>query len=185
MKKKIILLMALIIMMVTATACDDKGSNTQSAVTPYATVTEDGRETGGYIDGRLGDKLQTAFFSFTVDNATLQNEYAGQTAPEGKSYLVAEISVKNTFGDVLPLWYDDFQVQWGKTDQEYGYPIEPTTDNQMPLEYELKKGETITKEHVYEVPTPDEMHEYSLSFLEYYDDGLEGNVFFVYFDLEP
>lgn len=158
------------------------GSSTSSG-TPYASVAEDGRETGGYVDGRLGDTMQNVFFAFTVDKVELASEYGGQAAPDGSSYIVAEITVKNTFGEALPLWYDDFQIQWGEGDEDYGYAIEPFTDDQMPLEYEMKKGESITKTHVFEVPTLEGKNEYSISFLEYYEDGFTGNVFFVYFDL--
>lgn len=191
MKKLLIPMIAVLLCMsLVLTGCgsvtdliDDIVGGSSSSGTPYASLTADGRETGGYVDGRIGDTLQTVFFAFTVDKAEIANEYGGQAAPDGKSYLIAEITVKNTFGDVMPLWYDLFQIQWGKTDQEYGWPIEPFTDEQMPETYEMKKGETITYTHVFEIPAPEGEREYSISFLEYYEDGLEGNVFFVYFDL--
>lgn len=150
-----------------------------------ATILDDGRKVGGYMDGRIGDTLPNAFFSYTVNDAYITGEFEGQVPAEGMSFLVAELSVKNTFGAELDMWSSDFQLQWGEEDTDFGYPIEFFHESQMPDEFSMKKGETTTKLCVYEIPTPDAEIEYSISFLEYYADDVEGNVFFVYFDLKP
>jgi hypothetical protein len=150
-----------------------------------ASMTDDGREVGGYKDGRLGDTLTNAFFSYTVDDAWLSDDFEGESPSQGNTFLVAEITVKNEFGEELTMWAEDFQIQWGDTDEEYGYPIEKLAESQMEDEYTLKRAETITALCVYEVPAVTEEQEYSISYLEYYEDGLEGNVYFCYFDLKP
>lgn len=150
-----------------------------------ATEREDGRLVDGYADGRIGDVMTNVFFSFVVNDAALTQEYEGQTPPEGMSYLVADITVKNVFGSPLMIWADEFQIQWGRTEEEYGFPIPCFAQGQMPDEFTLKTAESLTYVCVYEVPTPTKETEYSVSFLEVYQDEVEGNVFFVFFDLGP
>lgn len=145
----------------------------------------DGREIDGYAEGRIGDTMKNVFFSFVVNDARLTQEYEGQTPPQGMTYLVADITVKNVFGSPLPMWSDDFQIQWGRTEEEYGFPIASFAEGQMPDEYTLGTAEKVNYACVFEVPTPTEKTEYSVSYLEVYDDDVEGNVFFVYFELGP
>ena len=136
-------------------------------------------------DGRIGDTLTNSFFSFCVNRAELKETFEGETPTNGMVYLVAEITVKNVFGEELPMFSSDFQVQWGEEDEDYGYTIDKLHDSQMDDEFTMKKGETVTKLCVYEVPMPQGETEYSISYLELFESGKEGDVFFIYFDLEP
>jgi hypothetical protein len=144
---------------------------------------DDGREVGGYASGAIGDTMTNVFFAYSVNDAYLAAEYEGEVPEEGYVWLVAEITVKNISDETLPMYSDDFQVQWGEGDEDYGFPIAKFSSAQMEDEYELPEGESVTKLVVYEVPLLEGENEYSISYLEYYDDDVEGNVFFVYFDL--
>ena len=77
----------------------------------------------------------------------------------------------------------DFQLQWGDdADDAYAFPVatsEKILDDQLPEEYELKVKESTTGVLIFEAPEGNE--DFSLSFLEYYEDNSEGNLFFVYF----
>lgn len=188
MKKLISYVLVLACLLVLASCTDSSGSSNpgsagSSTVVTGGETTEDGRLVNGYADGRIGDVLANAFFSYVVNSASLATEYEGQAAPEGKAYLIAEITVKNVFGEEIPMFSDDFQIQWGEGDEDYGYPIPKSVDAQMDDEYSLATAETVTKTVVYEVPIPEGENEYSISYVEYYDDDVEGNAFFVYFDL--
>ncbi len=184
MKKSLWIAVIMVCLLVFVTGC----GSTPAAETPQTLITgaeklEDGRETGGVAEGRLGDTLANNFFAYSVNKAYLAAEHEGKAPAAGHAYLVAEITVKNIYGEPLPMWADDFQVQWGEGDEDYGFPLTGFSDSQMAEEYELAKGETITKNVVYEVPIPEDENEYSISYLEYYEDDVEGNVFFIYFDL--
>ncbi|MDR2908705.1 MAG: DUF4352 domain-containing protein [Oscillospiraceae bacterium] len=179
----------LVCVMLLTTGCDMLEpliplSDGNSTIITDASDIGDGRTADGYADGRLGDTLVNEFFSFCVNSAELIGEYEGTTPEDGNIFLRADLTVKNVFGDVVPMYSADFQVQWGEGEEDYGYPIAKVADEQMEDEYELAKGETVNATVVYEIPRLEGKNEYSVSYLEIYEDDVEGNVFFVYFDLE-
>ena len=141
----------------------------------------------GYAEGRMGDTMHTYFFDYTVDSAYLCGSYEGYVpAQEGYCLLVAEVTVENTFQESLPMYDTDFQVQWGEADDAYDVPItyyaDAVSDQQLPMEYELAVDESRTGLLVFEVPEGEK--DFSISYLEFFDDGTEGDVFFVYFTAE-
>ena len=137
-----------------------------------------GPQDGGYYDGRIGDTLHTNWFDFCVNSVSAEFEYGGYTAENGYFLIIANITVKNTFGELLPMSRDDFQVQWGGGDNDFGYGIE---ESEMPVEYTLRRGQSVTQDVVYEIPVYND-GEYSISYLEYYENGEYGDVFFIYFE---
>jgi hypothetical protein len=140
---------------------------------------------GGYYEGVLGDTLENVFFAFSVDDAYLTNRFEGETPAAGMVFLVTEITVTNVLDEIIPMYSDDFQAQWGEGDEDFGYPIPKFHPSQMEDEYGLVAADTITGLCVYEVPRPEARQEYSISYMELYDDGYEGDVFFIFFDLAP
>ena len=81
--------------------------------------------------------------------------------------------------------YDtDFQIQWNSDGaDDYDFPItayvDPVSDEQLESTYELGINEEVTGLLVYEVPTGEK--DFSISYLELFDDESEGDVYFVYF----
>ena len=194
--KKIGILALVFVLAAAVTGCDpipgfskDKdadntgGGSAISALYGETLSEDDDRIVGGYADGRIGDTMQTVWFSFKVNSAEKVDEYNGYTAADGNMLLKANITIKNTYGMELPMFSDDFQLQWGEGDQDFGYAMEATTDEELEGEFTLKKGESVTGDLVYELPA-ENSGEYSISYLEIYDDNVEGNVFFVYFELD-
>ena len=138
---------------------------------------------GGFAGGRIGDAMVTAFFDFTLLSAEKRAEYEGYVPAEGYVLVDVAIGVYNTFGETVPMFASDFQIQWGDGEEEYGYPVQEITGEQaVPEQYPLHPFETAEYHHVYEVP--EDTGEYSVSFLELYEDESQGDVFFVYFELE-
>lgn len=146
----------------------------------------------GYGEGRMGDTMHTYFFDYTVNSAYLCGEFEGY-APVQPDYqlLVAEVTVKNTGRESIPMYDTDFQVQWSDTSEDaYDYPItlyaDAVSDAQLPAEYELAVNEERTGLLVYEVPNGEK--DFSISYLELFDDGTEegeeGDLFYVYFTAE-
>ena len=176
MKKKFWVLLAVLSLALSLTACGgDGGSN----------------------EGRVEDTMETYFFDFTVNSAYLTNEYEGYTPAEGNTLLVAGITVKNTFQESIEMYDTDFQAQWGDDAEDaYAYPIttdmetftelDPVGENQLPGTYSLAVDEERSVELVYEVPTGHV--DFSISYLEQFVDtsGEEstGEVYFVYFTAE-
>ena len=147
----------------------------------------------GQGEGGMGDTMHTYFFDYTVNSAYLCDSYEGYTPIlDDYDLLVAEVTVKNTGKESIVMYDTDFQVQWGdESEDAYDYPItlytDALSDDQLPTEYDLAGGETRTGLLVYEVPSG--KTDFSISYLELFDDGTEegstGDVFFVNFTVEP
>ena len=84
----------------------------------------------GFAEGRLGDTMHTYFFDFTVNSAYLCDTYEGYTPiMEGYQLLVADVTVKNTNRESIPMYDTDFQVQWSDDSEDaYDVPITYYTD---------------------------------------------------------
>ncbi len=142
---------------------------------------------GGYGEGRMGDTMKTYFFDYTINSAYLCDEFNGYVPAEGNRLLVAEATVKNTFNESIIMYDTDFQVQWNSTgEDDYDFPItfyaDPVSDEQLPAEYELGINKDRTGLLVFEIPG--DKKDFSISYLELFDDDSEGNVFFVFFTAE-
>lgn len=140
-----------------------------------------------FEDGRLGDVMRTYFFAFTV-NSVYTCDSIGDFAPEeGKQVLVAEVSVKNTFTESLPMFDTDFQIQWDDEqdpDNAYASPISANfSDELLPETYELAVDEQVTGLLAFEVPA--DVKDYSLVYLEEFDDDTTGDFYAVYFTAKP
>ena len=147
----------------------------------------------GYEEGRMGDTMETYFFDYTMNSAYLCSEYAGTIPSDGNVFLVAEVTVKNTDTRSIEMYDTDFQAQWGSegeedyrfpitTDMDTGEELAPLTEDQLPGTYPLAVDEEVTGLLVYEVPTG--FQDFSISYMEYFDDDSTGDVYFVYFTPE-
>lgn len=140
--------------------------------------------TGGYAEGRMGDTMETYFFDYTINSAYLCDEFNDYLPLDGNRLLVAEATVKNTFNESIVMYDTDFQVQWNSTgEDDYDVPItyyaDPVSDEQLPAEYELGINKEVTGLLVFEVP--EGRKDFSISYLELFDDDSEGDVYFVFF----
>lgn len=147
----------------------------------------------GWAEGRLGDTMHTYFFNYTVNSAYTCGEFAGRQAAEDSKLLVVEITVKNTMTASVEMYDTDFQAQWGASGEEdYRLPIttdpetyeelDPISEDQLPGTYELGVNQERTGLLVYEVPASGK--DFSISYLEAFEQGDEGDTFFVYFTPE-
>lgn len=149
-----------------------------------ATVSNVIKAEDGYAEGNVGDTFRTVFFDYSVDSVAYPSEYEGYTPSDGMQLLDVVITVKNTFGEELPMFNSDFQIQWhdlGNGDEDYDYGIEMDDSRTvMPSEFGLANGDSCTYHVIYEVPA--EAKEFSVSYLEFFSDNTEGDVFFTYFN---
>lgn len=147
----------------------------------------------GWAEGRIGDTMHTYWFNYTVNSAYTCGEFAGRSAAEGCRLLVVEITVKNTITSSVEMYDTDFQAQWGGSGEEdYRLPIttdpetyeelDPISGDQLPGTYSLGVNQERTGLLVYEVPAGE--RDFSISYLEAFEEGDEGDTFFVYFTPE-
>ena len=175
--KKIASLLLTVIFVICLASCDALPAYLRSDNSPSGSSDTSG-SSGGYEDGRIGDTMYTEWFSFCVDGVEAASEYKGYAADAGYFLIIADITVKNTYGYDLPMSQYDFQVQWGEDYEAYGYGID---ESEMPIEYTLKRGQSVSQKVVYEIPY-DNDGEFSISYWEYFESGEYGTVFFIYFE---
>lgn len=143
-----------------------------------------------FHDGYIGDKMSTYWFDFTVDEAYSCKEFEGYTADAGKKLVVATISLRNTCGNSVDMWGDDFMIVWDDPDEDSGIDIPllaGISDEQFPDEYTLGINGRRTNIAIYEVP--EEFRDFAIYFQEIMEDendpeGVMGEAFFVSFTPE-
>lgn len=141
----------------------------------------------GYAEGRLGDTMHTEFFDFTVNSAYTCAAYEDYTPAEGWQMMIAELTVRNTFSESIPMYDIDFQVQWtDDADDACEYPITVVRESgktvgrdMFPDQYNLAEKESRTGILAFEVPEGET--EFSISYRTFFDDNSSGKMFFVFF----
>jgi hypothetical protein len=180
MKKIWTLLMVLCLLVMTgcgaAPAASGSAAQSGSAVASASGSSEDAATV---TDGFLGDTMATAFFEFSVDSAESVATYESYTAAEGNQLIVVTMTIHNTDTYSMPMYDDDFQIQWGDGDEDYGFPVAGT----LCSDFEIPINGTKSGDLVFEVPT--DAKDLSVAFQEFFDDDSEGDSFFVYFTVEP
>lgn len=164
------------------TACTNKTASSEEDDTPKINIVtaED-----GYASGYATDVMRTAFFDFTVNSGYLTTSYDEYTPEEGNVFLVVDITITNTLNQSIPMFDTDFQAQWGEDEDPDAFTYSLTAYGQepkgdmLPEEYELAINETRTGKLVYQVPA--NYHDFSVSYMEVYDNQDSGDLFFVYF----
>ena len=96
------------------------------------------------------------------------------------------VTVDNTFGEALPMYDSDFQVQWGDGEEDFAWSLDAYSDKMMPLEWELATDESATYDLVFEVPA--DLSSFAIVYLEQYTDedgnSGEGDLFTVQFEFK-
>ncbi len=133
----------------------------------------------GFYEGRIGDTFRTAFFEFTIKSAMVVDAYADYKAEEGMKLIDIVISEKNIFGDSLPMFNYDYQMQWGS--EGFANGLLDLDEKIMPKEFTLGIDEEVEYHLVYEVPI--DVSDFQLVYLEVYEDNSEGDFFAVYFEV--
>lgn len=144
----------------------------------------------GYANGRMEDVMHTYFFDYTVNSAYLCEQYESYVPKDGYDLLVADVTIKNTHTETITMFDTDFQVQWNsEAEDAFDVPItyymdvtETISNDVLPYEYELKVNKSRTGLLIFEVPEGE--GDFSISYLEYFDDDSTGDVFFVYFSAD-
>ena len=150
----------------------------------------------GFAEGNMGDVLRTYWYDFSVDSAYTCAQLEDYVPAEGNQMLVVQVTVTNQMNFSLPMMDTDFQAQWSDdADEAYSYPItnkddrtvnntgvEPLTDDMLPEYWDLAIDETRTGILAYEVPVGEV--DFSISTVEYFEDGTTGDTFFVFFTPE-
>ena len=101
---------------------------------------------------QVGDKVDTYWFQFTVDQVKTTDRWMDYQPQEGSRLAVCYLTLESTFSEAVPMNWADFVLVWGGGEADGSYPIEYQGQEQLPDEYSLIKGEERTGCLVFEVP---------------------------------
>ena len=135
---------------------------------------------------QIGDAVATAWFEYTILHVQAADIYEEYAASSGSELIVVELSIRNTFQKLVPLFDADFQLYWGAyREDEWALPIAQFCNDQLPMEYILSAGETWEGVLLYEVPVA--ASDFTFAFLERFNNGTEegedGSLFLTYFSV--
>lgn len=142
------------------------------------------RPKNGLAEGKIGNTMRTYWFDFSVNSAYLCDSFSGYDAADGYNLLVVDITVTNTFSEILPMFDSDFWIDWDPDDDDaYAYPVENASSlnsNILPGEYYLMVDETENGLLLYEIP--DGNTDLAIAYMELTDQNETGDFFVVYFE---
>ena len=121
--------------------------------------------------------MHTALFDFTCGQAEVIDSYSGIDIPEGDKLVRFELTVYNTSDETYQIFKDDFQMQWGDGDNDFGVALESVNDLMMPDATELIPGEALVGQML--VAVPQDATVLTVAYQEILESGEDGNNFFV------
>lgn len=124
-----------------------------------------------------GDTVSTALFDFWVPESEVLDTYPGVDVPEDRQLVRLWLSVKNTSSQQYTMFAQDFQVQWGDGESDYGSCLAAVDETMMPDSYSLDPG--MTHRGAMLVPVPRDCTALTLAYQEQLADGRAGTAYFL------
>lgn len=134
-----------------------------------------GREYDKLYTVEMNQTHATAFFDFTITESAKVDELEEYTpSTDGNVFLTAQVTVKNTFGEPIPVGNYDFYILWNGG-EDVGYSA--FFEGMYPDDVELADGETVSGTLVFDIP-PD-AKDVMIGYTEIWDDDFEGSIYLV------
>ena len=124
---------------------------------------------------QVGDRVDTYWFQFTVDQVKTTDRWMDYQPQEGSRLAVCYLTLESTFSEAVPMNWADFVLVGGGGEADGSYPIEYQGQEQLPDEYDLVKGEERTGCLVFEVPQG--VTQAKLVFQELFNEGDSDSVY--------
>lgn len=99
-----------------------------------------------------GETVSTALFDFSITDVSLVESYPGIDIPDGECLVRMRLNIKNTSSQTYTMFLQDFQIQWGEGDSDYGTCLNAVDDTMMPYAYELTPGQERSDWLMAEIP---------------------------------
>ena len=103
--------------------------------------------------------------------------YPGIDIPDGECLVRMRLNIKNTSSQTYTMFLQDFQIQWGEGDSDYGTCLNAVDDTMMPYAYELTPGQERSDWLMAEIP--EGSTSCTIAYQEYKTDGSKGDAYFV------
>lgn len=141
------------------------------------------REHGKSYSAKEQEYLTTSFFKYAVLSAETAGVVEGFKAKnEDETFLIVDTSIKSVFEKDIPMSIYDFELRWGKSDDDMTFAEENFTDGQFSDTWNISPEETSDGELIFVVPADE--NKFSLVYREQWDDGFEGNTYSINFKIK-
>lgn len=129
------------------------------------------------VQAQAGETVSTALFDFTVSDPQTLDSYTGIDIPDGEKLVSMNLTVKNTSEETYRMFAEDFQIQWGDGDTDFGTCLASVDDSMMPYSYKLEPGQDHSANMMVLVPT--DCTQLTVAYQEMKADGEKATAYFV------
>lgn len=126
---------------------------------------------------KADETVHTALFDFTCGQAEVIDSYSGIDIPEGDKLVQFHISVANTSDSGFLIFKDDFQLQWGDGDSDFGVGFDAVDDDMLSEVTGVSPGSTLEGNIL--VAVPQDTTTLTVAYQETYEDGSDADAYFV------
>ena len=131
------------------------------------------------VRAKADETVETALFDFACSDVKVEDSHDGIEVPDGQKLVSFLISITNTSDEAYSIFKDDFQLQWGDGDNDFGVGFSATEDDftMLPDSTELLPDSSIMG-RIY-VAVPQDTTTLTVAYQEILEDGSNGNAYFV------
>lgn len=129
------------------------------------------------VMAKAGETVSTVLFDFSISDVKTINSYSGVEVPDGSKLVSMQLTVKNTSDETYTMFAEDFQLQWGDGDEDFGTCLSAVDDDMMPYSYELEPGQSHTGTMLVTVPA--DCTQLTVAYQEIRASGDKGTAYFV------
>ena len=129
------------------------------------------------VQAQAGETVSTVLFDFTVSDPETLDSYTVIDIPDGQKLVQMFLKVSNTSDQTYTMFAEDFQIQWGEGDDDFGTCLEAVDDYMMPYSYQLDPGKTYSGMML--VLVPEDCTQLTVAYQEMKASGDKATAYFV------
>lgn len=129
------------------------------------------------VQAQAGETVSTVLFDFTVSDPETLDSYTGIDIPDGQKLVRMFLKVSNTSDQTYTMFAEDFQIQWGEGENDFGTCLEAVDDYMMPYSYQLDPGKTYSGMML--VLVPEDCTQLTVAYQEMKASGDKATAYFV------
>lgn len=129
------------------------------------------------VQAQVGETVSTVLFDFTVSDPQTLESYPNIEIPDGQKLVSMTLKVDNTSDQTYTMFAEDFQIQWGEGDGDFGTCLNAVDTNMMPYSYQLEPGKSHTGNMLVLVPA--DCTQLTVAYQEVKGNGDKATAYFV------
>lgn len=129
------------------------------------------------VQAQVGETVSTVLFDFTVSDPQTLESYSSIAIPDGEKLVSMNLTVNNTSEQSYTMFAQDFQIQWGDGDEDFGTCLAAIDDDMVPYSYALGPGKSYTGTML--VFVPEDCTQLTVAYQEMKANGDKATAYFV------